>query len=156
MFPASGIGSAADFASRVDQWVIQVFGPASAEAGERSRAWVESMGRPAGRGAGVRADQVARLLPVGDGCRQRSKLDDYDRACAVEDLAGVVALGEDGGEALVLPDEPASSCYLAEQRAFVRWLAADSEADLIAAAEAVLTDPTTVWQECGIWETDGP
>lgn len=30
------------------------------------------------------------------------------------------------------------------------------EADLIAAAKAVLTDPTIPWEECGVWETNGP
>jgi hypothetical protein len=41
--------------------------------------------------------------------------DDYDRACAVEGLAGTVAVGGDGAEALVLADEPATSCYLPER-----------------------------------------
>ncbi|MFE2626344.1 Imm21 family immunity protein [Streptomyces sp. NPDC059374] len=47
--------------------------------------------------------------------------DDYDRACAVDDLAGVIAVGENGAQALVLADEPATSCYLPERRAFLRW-----------------------------------
>lgn len=34
-------------------------------------------------------------------------------------------------------------------------LAADSESDLLAAAEAVLVDPATEWEECGTWRTDG-
>jgi hypothetical protein len=83
-------------------------------------------------------------------------LDDYDRACAVDGWAGAIAVGEDGAQALVLADEPASSCYLPEHRAFVRWLAASSEADLIAAVESVLVDPATEWEACGMWETDGP
>jgi len=33
--------------------------------------------------------------------------DDYDRACAVDDLAGVITFGENGAQALVLADEPA-------------------------------------------------
>lgn len=82
--------------------------------------------------------------------------DDYDRACDVEDLAGVVAVGEGGAQALVLADEPATSCFLAEQRVFLRWLGADSEADLVAAVEAVLADATTPWEVCGTWATDGP
>ncbi|MEV8536387.1 Imm21 family immunity protein [Streptomyces sp. NPDC051211] len=59
-------------------------------------------------------------------------------------------------QGLVLADEPATTCYLPEHQAFVRWLGADSEADLIAAAKAVLADPTTQWEKCGVWETDGP
>ncbi|MFJ1796905.1 Imm21 family immunity protein [Kitasatospora griseola] len=31
-------------------------------------------------------------------------------------------------------DEPAATCYLPEQRAFVRWLAADSDAEFASAA----------------------
>jgi hypothetical protein len=82
--------------------------------------------------------------------------DDYDRACAVDDLAGVITVGETGAQALVLADEPATSCYLPEHRAFLRWLAADSEAGLKAAAEGVLADPATEWEECGTWVSDGP
>jgi hypothetical protein len=82
--------------------------------------------------------------------------DDYDRACAVDDLAGGVTVGENGAQALVLADEPTTSCYLSEHRAFLRWLAADSEAGLRAAAKAVLVDPATEWEECGTWASDGP
>lgn len=82
--------------------------------------------------------------------------DDYDRACAVDDLAGVITVGEDGAQALVLADEPATSCYLPVHQAFLRWLAADCEAGLKAAAEAVLADPATDWEECGTWVSDGP
>lgn len=82
--------------------------------------------------------------------------DDYDRACAVDDLAGAIAVGGSGVQALVLGDEPATSCYLPEHRAFLRWLAADSADGLKAAAEAVLADPATRWEECGTWVTDGP
>ncbi|WP_323139645.1 Imm21 family immunity protein [Streptomyces sp. NBC_01443] len=56
----------------------------------------------------------------------------------------------------MLGDEPATTCYLPEQRIFLRWLAADSDTELLAAAEAVLSDPATPWEECGVWETDGP
>lgn len=48
--------------------------------------------------------------------------DDYDRACAVDDLAGVIPIDENGAQALVLADEPATSCYLPQHRAFLRWL----------------------------------
>lgn len=34
--------------------------------------------------------------------------DDYDRACAVDELAGVIAVGDNGAQALVLADEPAN------------------------------------------------
>lgn len=82
--------------------------------------------------------------------------DDYDRACEVDELAGVIEVGRGGAQALVLADEPATSCFLAEQRVFLRWLGADSEADLIAAAGVALADSTTPWEQCGTWVTDGP
>lgn len=82
--------------------------------------------------------------------------DDYDRACAVDDPAGVIPIDENGAQALVLADEPATSCYLPQHRAFLRWFAAESEAGLSAAADVVLADPATVWEECGTWVSDGP
>ncbi|MFE0192962.1 Imm21 family immunity protein [Streptomyces sp. NPDC058989] len=130
--------------------------PNAASASERSLTWVESMGGP------LIAVPVSALdgwrgctesgLVIGDG----DVPDDYDRACEVDGLAGVIALGGHGPQGLVLADEPATTCYLPEHRVFVRWLGADSDADLIAAARTVLTDPTTEWEECGVWETDGP
>ncbi|MGW2937759.1 Imm21 family immunity protein [Streptomyces sp. NPDC001156] len=41
------------------------------------------------------------------GCRRETAPDDYDRACAVDDLAGVITVGENGAQALVPADEPA-------------------------------------------------
>ncbi|UNO43267.1 Imm21 family immunity protein [Streptomyces sp. MST-110588] len=82
--------------------------------------------------------------------------DDYDRACEVEDWAGVIAVGAGAVTALVLADEPARTCFLPEKLLFVRWLAADSEAELFTAAEAVLADPDTAWEDGGLWVTDGP
>ncbi|MFD4977546.1 immunity 21 family protein [Streptomyces sp. NPDC058424] len=119
-------------------------------------AWVESMGGP------------LIVIPVSAlaawrGCTETGTVvgdstapDDYDRACAVNELAGAIAVGDSGAQALVLADEPATSCYLPEYRTFLRWLAADSETGLKAAAEAVLADPATEWEECGTWMSDGP
>jgi len=83
-------------------------------------------------------------------------LDDYDRACELDGLAGVIAVGGNGRQGLVLADEPARTCYLPENQTFVRWLGAESEADLIESAKELLDDPTVDWEECGTWETDGP
>ncbi|MER5880659.1 Imm21 family immunity protein [Streptomyces sp. NPDC001910] len=82
--------------------------------------------------------------------------DDYDRAWAVDDLAGAIPLGENGAQALVLADDPATSCYLPQHRVFLRWRAAETEAGLRAAADTVLVDPATEWEECGTWISDGP
>ncbi|WP_055586739.1 Imm21 family immunity protein [Streptacidiphilus griseoplanus] len=135
---------------------MTTFPCAAADSPEPSRTWVQSMGGPL---IAVPVSALAKWhgctgtgIVVGSG----EVLDDYDRACEVEGLAGVIAVGEAGAQGLVLADEPASSFYLAEHQVFVRWLGADSEADLIAAAQAVLADPTIEWDECGIWNTDGP
>ncbi|MGW0535248.1 Imm21 family immunity protein [Streptomyces sp. NPDC003032] len=45
--------------------------------------------------------------------------DDYDRACEVEDLAGVIPLTSQAS-ALVLADEPATTGFLPEKLLFVR------------------------------------
>lgn len=55
-----------------------------------------------------------------------------------------------------LADKPATSRYVPERRVFLRWLAADSESELLAAADTVLADPDIEWEDVGIWETDGP
>ncbi|MEU5667121.1 Imm21 family immunity protein [Streptomyces longwoodensis] len=126
------------------------------DAPRTSPVWVESMGGPL-------IVIPSSALAAWRGCTETGVMagdataaDDYDRACAVEDLAGVITVGAHGAQALVLADEPATSCYLPERRAFLRWLAADSETGLKAAAEAVLVDPATEWEECGTWVTDGP
>ncbi|MFE7563042.1 Imm21 family immunity protein [Kitasatospora sp. NPDC057500] len=58
--------------------------------------------------------------------------------------------------ALVLGDEPAGTCCLPDRRVFLRRLAADSGAGLLAAADAVLADPAAPWEDCGVRRTDGP
>ncbi|MBB4987415.1 MULTISPECIES: Imm21 family immunity protein [Streptomyces] len=126
------------------------------DASHPSLVWVESMGGP------LIVVPVSALASWG-GCTESGLIagdatapDDYDRACAVDDLAGVILLDENGAQALVLADEPATSCYLPQHRAFLRWLAADSEAGLRAAADTALADPATLWEECGTWASDGP
>jgi hypothetical protein len=87
---------------------------------------------------------------AGDG----STTDDYDRACAVYGYAGVIPVLK--AEAIVLGDEPATTCFWADQRVFVRWFAADSEEDLFATATQGLADPATPWEDGGTWTCDGP
>ncbi|MFF3791934.1 Imm21 family immunity protein [Streptomyces sp. NPDC001981] len=129
---------------------------ASADTSNATPVWVQSMGGPL-------IVIAVSALTSWRGCTEAGAIvgdatapDDYDRACAVDDLAGVIAVGDNGAQALVLADEPATTCYLPEHRAFLRWLAADSEDGLKAAAEAVLADPATEWEECGTWVSDGP
>jgi hypothetical protein len=119
--------------------------------------WVESMGGPL-------IVVPVSVLHQWSGCTEDGIIvgdtdqpDDYDRACAVEGSAEVISLGDaESTSVLVLGDEPATTCYLPEQRVFVRWLGANSEAELVAAAGAVLSDEATPWEDCGVWETDGP
>ncbi|NEA42451.1 Imm21 family immunity protein [Streptomyces sp. SID11385] len=117
--------------------------------------WVASMGGPlvvvprsAVRGWGG-ATRAGFLAGEGDGGP-----DDYDRACEVDGWAGVIGMGAVG--ALVLADEPAMTCFLPGRLMFVRWLAADSEAEVLAVAERVRAGAETAWEDAGIWVTDGP
>jgi hypothetical protein len=114
--------------------------------------WVESLGGPL---VAVPVSALAEWAGAVGSEDDDAAGDDYERACGVDGLVGVLGVGPDGAQALVLADEPARSCYLPERRLFLRWLGADSDADLLAAAEGVLTDPAVVWDECGLWETDG-
>ncbi|MET7540498.1 Imm21 family immunity protein [Streptomyces sp. NPDC005349] len=120
----------------------------------RSAGWVESLGGPL-------IVVPVSVLAEWSGCSESwgeepGSVEDYDRACAVENWAGLLDVGTNGAQALVLADEPATSRYLPEQRVFVRWLAADSEDELLAAAQAVLADADAEWEDVGVWKTDGP
>ncbi|MFJ4877329.1 Imm21 family immunity protein [Streptomyces sp. NPDC088745] len=44
-----------------------------------------------------------------------------------------------------------TTCFLPEKRVFVRWLAADSEAEVFTTAEAVPADQDTAWEDSGLW-----
>jgi HAD superfamily hydrolase (TIGR01549 family) len=77
---------------------------------------------------------------------------DYGRACQIDGYAGVLDAGDD--QALVLGDEPASTTYLPDQRLFVRWIYANSEADLIRLIPNAVE--TADWEDAGTWTTSGP
>jgi len=81
--------------------------------------------------------------------------DDYGRACSVDGYIGLVDVGE--RQALVLGDEPAMTTYLAGERLFLRWVAAQEEDDLIHAARRALHGvPDGDQTEEVLWEVDGP
>jgi hypothetical protein len=119
-------------------------------------AWISSLGGPlivipvSALADWTGSTETGRLAGTGE------VEDDYDRACAVDELAGVIPVGQEGMQALVLADEPATSCFLPDRLVFVRWLAADSEEELLAAAAAVVAAPSTAWEDCGTWSIDGP
>ncbi|MGW4498238.1 Imm21 family immunity protein [Micromonospora sp. NPDC004336] len=77
---------------------------------------------------------------------------DYGRACAVDGYAGVLRVGD--AEALVLADEPATTTYLPGHRLFVRWIRADSEAEVVRLVPDAFDRAD--WADAGSWPTDGP
>ncbi len=115
--------------------------------------WVQSLGGPL---VVVPVDALSAWGGAAAGRDDSEHSDDYDRACAVDGWAGVLPIGDGPAQALVLGDEPATTCYLPDHRLFVRWIAADSEPELLAATAAHLVSPLTEWEECGVWETSGP
>ncbi|GAX53986.1 Imm21 family immunity protein [Streptomyces olivochromogenes] len=77
---------------------------------------------------------------------------DYDRACAVDGHVGLIAVGQ--SHALVLGFDPASTAFLPNPGAFVRWIAADSEEELLDSVEGALA--SVVWEETVTWDVPGP
>lgn len=77
---------------------------------------------------------------------------DYDRACQVDGYIGVLDVGAD--QALVLADEPASTTYLPDRRIFVRWIYANSEAEVVRLVPRALK--IADWKDAGTWTTSGP
>lgn len=69
---------------------------------------------------------------------------DYGRACAVDGYIGSIPIGDQHG--LVLGDEPATTTFLADELLFLRWSAADSEAELVSAARQAVHHGVT-WDE---------
>lgn len=96
--------------------------PSSVERVEQVE-WVESGGGPL-----IAIPEV--VLPFWTGADGDELASDYDRACEVDGLVGLLPVGNT--TALVLGDEPAATSYLPEHGTFVRWSAGDSERELLA------------------------
>lgn len=107
--------------------------------------WVESGGGPL-----IAVPET--VLPFWAGADGDETVSDYDRACEVDRLVGLLPVGDSA--ALVLGDEPASTSYLADHDTFVRWGAADSEDELLAAVPAAFA--TAVWEDEVSWTVPGP
>ncbi|WP_327736162.1 immunity 21 family protein [Streptomyces nojiriensis] len=107
--------------------------------------WVESGGGPL---VVVPADVLARW----EGADSEGPESDYDRACAVFGYTGLLAVGP--SHALVLGDEPSSTVFLPEHGVFVRWVAAESEAELLGSVGAALAD--AAWEDGQVWDVPGP
>jgi hypothetical protein len=114
--------------------------------------WVESAGGPL---LVAPASELAHWGGSTDDDGPVETWGDYGRACSVQGYIGLVDVGSQ--QALVLGDEPASTTYLADERLFLRWAAADSEAELIAAAKRALQDHVQ-WDddEDLIWDVREP
>ncbi|MCX5178470.1 immunity 21 family protein [Streptomyces virginiae] len=107
--------------------------------------WVES-------GGGPLVVVPAEVLTRWEGADSEGPESDYDRACAVVGCAGLLTVGP--SHALVLGDEPSSTTFLPEHGVFVRWVAAESEAELLGGVEAALED--VAWEDGQVWEVPGP
>ncbi|MGC1214061.1 MAG: Imm21 family immunity protein [Micromonospora sp.] len=113
--------------------------------------WIESAGGPL---IIVPTTALAHWRGASDGFYPDDvdSWDDYWRACEVDGYAGTIPVGD--AQALVLGDEPASTTYLPERRLFVRWIYAESEADVIRLIPKALE--MADWEDAGDWITDGP
>lgn len=106
--------------------------------------WVESGGGPL-----IAVPET--VLPFWAGADGEETASDYDRACEVDGFVGLLPVGDSA--ALVLGDEPASTAFLPEHATFIRWWAANSEAELLAGVPAALA--TAAWGHEVSWEVPG-
>lgn len=54
----------------------------------------------------------------------------------------------------MLGSDPASTTFLPDRDTFVRWIAADSEDQLLNSVDAALA--SAVWEETTVWDVPGP
>ncbi|MFD8519691.1 Imm21 family immunity protein [Streptomyces capillispiralis] len=95
--------------------------------------WVESGGGPL-----IAVPEA--VLPFWTGADGEETASDYDRACEVDGLVGLLPVGD--STALVLGDEPAPTAFLPEHGTLVRCVAGHSEAEVLASVpEALHTAP---------------
>jgi hypothetical protein len=114
------------------------------DANPSSVEWVESGGGPL-----IAIPEV--VLPFWTGADGDELASDYDRACEVEGLIGLLPVGNT--TALVLGDDPAATAYLPEHGTFVRWCAGESERELLAGVPAALD--SAVWEREVSWAVPG-
>ncbi|MFR0354065.1 immunity 21 family protein [Streptomyces sediminimaris] len=107
--------------------------------------WVESGGGPL-----VAVPET--VLPFWAGADGEENASDYDRACEVDGVVGLLPVGDSA--ALVLGEEPASTAFLPAHGTFVRWCAAHSEDELLAGVPAALA--AAEWGDEVHWDVPGP
>ncbi len=103
--------------------------------------WVESGGGPL-----IAVPET--VLPFWTGADGEETASDYDRACEVDGLVGLLPVGD--ATALVLGDEPAATAFLPEHGTLVRCVAAHSEAEVLASVPEALH--TAQWQSEVQWK----
>jgi hypothetical protein len=91
------------------------------------------------------------VLPFWTGADGEETASDYDRACEVDGLVGLLPVGD--STALVLGDEPAATAFLPEHGTLVRWVAGHSEDALLASVPEALR--TAAWQPEVHWQVPG-
>jgi hypothetical protein len=106
--------------------------------------WVESGGGPL-----IAVPEA--VLPFWTGADGEETASDYDRACEVDGHVGLLPVGD--STALVLGDEPASTAYLPDHGAFVRWCAGNTEDELLDSVPAALR--TAQWEPEVRWDVPG-
>ncbi|MEU6914612.1 immunity 21 family protein [Streptomyces olindensis] len=106
--------------------------------------WVESGGGPL-----IAVPET--VLPFWAGADGEETASDYDRACEVDGHVGLLPVGD--CTALVLGEEPASTAYLPDHGAFVRWCAGNSEDELLASVPAAIR--TAEWGTEVSWDVPG-
>ncbi|MEU3098286.1 immunity 21 family protein [Streptomyces sp. NPDC006967] len=106
--------------------------------------WVESGGGPL-----IAVPET--VLPFWAGADGEETASDYDRACEVDGLLGLLPVGD--AAALVLGDEPAATAFLPEHGTLVRCVAGDSEAELLGCVPAALH--TARWRSEVHWKVPG-
>ncbi|MGI5507600.1 Imm21 family immunity protein [Streptomyces sp. CA-106131] len=107
--------------------------------------WVESSGGPL-----VVIPESA--LPSWLGADSDEHRADYESACEVDDWIGLISVGQEFG--LVLGGEPASTAFLPQHGLFVRWCAAESEAEFLEGVGAAIE--VAVWEPELLWDVSGP
>ncbi len=105
--------------------------------------WLDTLGGPH-----ILVPQSA--LPNWHGAPMDSSEDegDYGRACSVKSYIGLIQVGPDN--ALVM-SEPCLTTFLAERRALIRWVAANSEDDMVEAACEVMDAQSALGDEELTW-----
>ncbi|WP_063819226.1 Imm21 family immunity protein [Herbidospora cretacea] len=110
--------------------------------------WVSTLGGP----LIVIPESACRHWNGGQLMKHPDDEGDYRRACDVNGYIGLIDVGP--AKALVLGDGPADTTFLAGLNLFVRWIAADSPAQILHVATEMAGSAR--WEEELTWDIQGP